>query len=65
MLLLKPKFHADIAQLVEQWFCKPGVAGSIPAVGTNQNGGVESEKRSVWQGGTLTGDGSMRGEQPG
>ncbi len=25
---------AGIAQLVEQWFCKPLVAGSIPATGS-------------------------------
>ena len=24
---------ADVAQLVERWFCKPNVAGSFPATG--------------------------------
>jgi hypothetical protein len=28
------QFNAGIAQMVEQWFCKPQVAGSIPAAGT-------------------------------
>ncbi len=27
--------YAGIAQMVEQWFCKPQVAGSIPAAGTS------------------------------
>ena len=26
---------AGLAQMVEQWFCKPKVAGSSPASGTN------------------------------
>ena len=25
---------AGVAQLVEQWFCKPQVGGSIPSAGT-------------------------------
>ena len=25
---------ADVAQLVERWFCKPNVAGSFPAIGS-------------------------------
>ncbi len=28
--------HADVAQLVEHRFCKPDVAGSIPAVGSSE-----------------------------
>ncbi len=27
--------RADIAQLVEQWFCKPQVGGSNPSVGSD------------------------------
>ena len=26
--------HANLAQLVEQWFCKPSVRGSSPRVGS-------------------------------
>lgn len=30
---LQSNFIADVAQLVEQWFCKPLVGGSSPLVG--------------------------------
>jgi hypothetical protein len=32
--------YADVAQLAEHRFCKPGVAGSIPAVGSTQRRGI-------------------------
>ena len=37
---------AGVAQLVEQWFCKPQVGGSNPSVGT------EYPSRAAW--GTVT-----------
>jgi hypothetical protein len=40
---------AGVAQLVEQWFCKPQVGGSTPSAGTNTDsyGGPGPTGRSV------------------
>lgn len=41
------QFNAGIAQMVEQWFCKPQVAGSIPAAGTINNSAGVVHRKSV------------------